>query len=251
MNATPPRRVLDVDEARRLYLDERLSVRTIGVRLGWSHTAVHEALVAAGVAMRPRGGPSTKRIPAGTRQAIVAAYRAGEKTAALRARFGVSAQSIRNIVAEAGLPLRPGGCPPGGRRRRFDRHRAAILAGQGWPAGAIAIMTGFSEGHVRRELRALGYGRRPIPAGEALALAYDRAGSMRRLAAELECSPGRVKAALEREGITRLPKAAKLVALVRETGGRGAAATLGCSLARVRAALEAAGVPVRTVPAAA
>jgi hypothetical protein len=56
---------------------------------------------------------------------------------------------------------------------------------------------------------------------------------------------------LERDGIRRLPKAAELVAMVREVGGRAAAAKLGCSLARLRAALDAAGVAVRTVPTAA
>ncbi|WP_157549699.1 hypothetical protein [Nonomuraea candida] len=249
MTDSPARRALDVAAAIRLYVDDELTVRQVGQRLGFSHTAVHDALVAAGVQLRPRGSRA-KRIPAKTRAAIVAGYKAGERTAVLRARHQVSAQSIRNIVAEAGVPLRQGGCPPGGRRRRFDRDRAVLLARQGWPAGAIAVMTGFSEGHVRRELRALGYGRRPIPAGEELAMRYDRAGSIRALAAELGCSPGRVKNALERDGIRRLPKAAELVALVREVGGRAAAARLGCSLARLRAALEAAGVPVRAVPAA-
>lgn len=236
--------------AIRLYVDDELAVRQIGARLGFSHTAVHDALVNAGVQLRARGS-RVKRIPAETRAAIVAGYRAGERTAVLRARYGVSAQSIRNIVAEAGVPLRSGGRPAGGPRRKFDRAGAAMLAGQGWPAGAIAVMTGFSEGHVRRELRALGYGRRPIPAGEELALAYDRAGSIRALAAELGCSPGRVKNALERDGIRQLPKTGELVALVREVGGRAAAAQLVCSLGRVRAALEAAGVAVRAVPAAA
>ncbi|GAA3710619.1 hypothetical protein GCM10022224_090100 [Nonomuraea antimicrobica] len=64
----------------------------------------------------------------------------------------------------------------------------------------------------------------------------DRAGSIRALAVELDCSPGRVANALERDGIRRLPKVGE--ALVREVGGRRAAAKLGCSLARLRAALE-------------
>ncbi|MGV9383533.1 helix-turn-helix domain-containing protein [Nonomuraea sp. NPDC003707] len=104
-----------------------------------------------------------------------------------------------------------------------------MLAGQGRPAGAIAIMTGCSEGHVRRELRVLGYDRQPIPAGEELAMAYDRAGSIRRLAAELGCSAGRVKNALERDGIRRLPKTAALVAMVREMGGRRTAGSWGAA----------------------
>ncbi|MFG6197753.1 hypothetical protein [Nonomuraea sp. JJY05] len=248
MNDSPARLALDVAAATRLYLDDKLTVRQVGQRLGFSHTAVHDALVNAGVQLRPRGS-RVKRIPAKARAAIVAGYVAGERVTVLRARHKVAAQSIRNIVAEAGVPLRAGGCPPGG-RRRFDRGRAAALAAQGWPAAAIAIMTGFSEGHVRRELRALGYGRKQIPAGEELAMAYDRASSIRRLAAELGCSAGRVKTALERDGIKRLPKVAELKAMVRMLGGRATAAKLGCSVRRLRAALEAAGVAVRTVPAA-
>jgi hypothetical protein len=87
VNATP-RLPLDMVQAQRLYIDERLSVRQIGRRLGWSHTAIHEALVDAGVKMRPRGGPSVKGIPEATRRAVVAAYRDEAKVADIRARFG-------------------------------------------------------------------------------------------------------------------------------------------------------------------
>ncbi|GAB2467566.1 hypothetical protein GCM10027187_39700 [Streptosporangium sandarakinum] len=244
MDETPSRRALDVAAAIRLYVEDELTVRQIGQRLGWSHTAIHEALVAVGVTMRPRGSRA-KRIPSQVRQRIVADYVAGEPMAVLRARHGVAAQTVRNVVAEAGVPLRAGGKALAG-QRRFDRRVAARLARQGWTAPAIALLMGFSEGHVRRELRALGFGRRPIPAGEELALAYDRAGSVRRLAAELGCSAGRVRAALQRDGVRRLPPGRVLVGMVRAAGsGRVVAAELGCSVGRLRAALERGGVRVR------
>ncbi|MFC4014601.1 hypothetical protein ACFOY2_45775 [Nonomuraea purpurea] len=248
-DTSPSRRPLDVAAAIRLYVDDELTVRQIAARLRYSHTTIHELLVGAGVQLRPRGSRA-KCIPAATRAAIVAGYVAGERVAVLRARHKVSAQSIRNVVAEGGVPLRRGGSTLAG-HRRFDREGAAALAAQEWPAAAIAILTGFSEGHVRRELRALGYGRKAIPEGEELAMAYDRAGSIRRLAAELGCSAGRVKNALERDGIKRLPKAEELKAMVRMSGGRATAAKLGCSVRRLRAALEHAGVTVRVVAAVA
>ncbi|WP_449066304.1 hypothetical protein [Planomonospora algeriensis] len=247
MSTTIPergRRAVPVDAVVRLYVEDELTVRQIGAWLGWSHTTIHETLVAAEVRMRPRGSRA-KRIPDRVRAAIVADYVAGEPMRVLRGRYGVAAQSIRNIVTEAGKPLRPGGAERAG-TRRFDRVAAADLAGQGWTTPVIAALMGFSEGHVRRELRALGYGRAPLPGGEELALAYDRAGSVRALAAELGCSAGRVRKALERERIRRLPAGEVLVEMVRASGsGRAVAVELGCSVGRLRAALERYGVRVR------
>ncbi|MBG0818994.1 helix-turn-helix domain-containing protein [Planomonospora sp. ID82291] len=244
-DTTPGRRAVDVAAATRLYLEDGLSVRQIGQRLGWSHTTIHEALVGAGVPLRARGRGG-RRIPDQTRQEIVAAYVAGESLRSLLARHQVAAQTIRNIVTEAGVPLRKGGCVRAG-KARFDRQAAARLAEDGWTAPAIAILMGFSEGHVRRVLRGLGYGRAPLPAGEDLALAYDRAGSIRGLAVELGCSPWRVKRALEREGIRALPRPRALVAMVRASGsGRAVAEELGCSVGRLRAALERGGVRTRS-----
>ena len=46
---------VDVEEIKRLYLEERLPTRAIGERIGVSGTTVMKYLKAAGVQMRPKG----------------------------------------------------------------------------------------------------------------------------------------------------------------------------------------------------
>ncbi|GAA2411524.1 hypothetical protein GCM10010404_81820 [Nonomuraea africana] len=239
------RRTVDTAAATRLYLEEKLSVREVGRRLGWSHTAIYDALVAAGVELRPRGSRA-QIIPADTRRAVVDGYVAGEKMRVLCARYGIAEQSVRNIVAEAGVPLRLGGTSLSG-KSSFDREQAALLAEQGWTAPAIAILTGFCEATVRRHLGQIrGRGRKPLPAGDDLAELLDEVGSVRALAARLGCSQKRAREALNDEGIKPLPRTEVLVRMLARTrSGKEVAAELGCSFRRVRRALERAGVPMR------
>ncbi|WP_346154501.1 hypothetical protein [Nonomuraea recticatena] len=246
---SPKRRPADdVDAAKRLYLEDELSVREVAWRLGWSHTAIYDVLVAAGVPLRPTGS-SPRRIPAEVREAVVAEYAAGERMSVLCSRYGVAAQSVRNMVSEAGGSLRLGGATLAG-RSRFDREQAAALADQGWTVPSIAILTGFCEGHVRRQLREMGYGRKPLPDADELAEMFDEAGSVRVLAVRLGCTQSRVRNALKAAGIKRLPKTQVLVRMLARTrSGKAVAAELGCSFSRVRKALERAGVPVKAVAA--
>ncbi|MBG0818737.1 helix-turn-helix domain-containing protein [Planomonospora sp. ID82291] len=195
MSSTSSSRSIDAALVARLYAVEQLTVRQIAARVGRSHTAVHRALIRSGIPRRGRGS-TDRRIPADVRERVLNAYLDGAAMADICTDHGISSQSVRNIVADAGYDLRPAGG-----RQHLDLSAIDKLGSQGWPPAAVAMLTGFSEGHVRRQMRKLGYIRQPLPETQVLAEMLKRHGSLRAVARQLGCSAKRVKTALEKEGV--------------------------------------------------
>ncbi|MEU4229483.1 hypothetical protein AB0F17_34745 [Nonomuraea sp. NPDC026600] len=190
-----PHDPIDTALVVRLYTSDLLTVRQIAARVGRSHTAVHRALIRTGTPRRGRGS-TERRISAQVRERVLASYLDAAPMADICAAQQISAQSVRNIVADAGYELRAVGG-----RRQLDLAQVDELAGQGWPPVAVAILTGFSEGHVRRQMRQLGHVRPALPEGQMLAGLLAEHGSVRAVAREVGCSARRIKGALERAGV--------------------------------------------------
>lgn len=49
-----------VEQAKTLYLDDKLPLRAVAVRLGCTHTTVKAWLLHVGVVLRKPGGPTNK-----------------------------------------------------------------------------------------------------------------------------------------------------------------------------------------------
>ncbi|TMR22085.1 hypothetical protein ETD86_13025 [Nonomuraea turkmeniaca] len=194
-STSAPQDPIDTALVVRLYTVDQLTVRQIAARVGRSHTAVHRALIRTGTPRRGRGS-ADRRISAQVCERVLASYLNGDPMADICAAQQVSAQSVRNIVADAGYELRAIGG-----RRQLDLEQVDELAGQGWPPAAVAMLTGFSEGHVRRQMRQLGYVRPALPEGPVLAGLLAEHGSVRAVAREVGCSARRIKGALERAGV--------------------------------------------------
>ncbi len=184
---------LTSDVIARLY-DDGMTIRQIAAKDGRSRTTIHRILRHASVSCRPRGGRSRRILPE-QRADILAAYLSDGRMADICAAFRVSSQSVRNIATEAGIALRARGG-----RRHLDLDVVENLAEQGWTPPAVALLTGYSERHIRREMRALGYGREDIDPRDA-AEAYGQLGSVRAVAREFGCSPSRARTAIERGGV--------------------------------------------------
>ncbi|MGW0485761.1 hypothetical protein [Nonomuraea sp. NPDC003214] len=187
---------VDDELAVRLYVQEQLTVREIGRRLGVAHSSVHRALERQGVQVRPRG--STEHLmPVERREQILAAYRAGMSLDEMRRTLRVSDKTVRLLAKEAGEPPRERGGP-----RRLDHDQIVGLYEQGWPVDAIAVLVGAGERYVWTILADAGYGQQlaPLPEDEELLALYDRLGSVRAVAGELHASAGRVRRALEAAG---------------------------------------------------
>ncbi|SDH67311.1 hypothetical protein SAMN05421505_12028 [Sinosporangium album] len=141
------RKPLDVPALAAAYT-AGASIRALARRHGVSPVVIHRRLRGARVQMRPVGGPPGGKTPPKVRQDIADGYAAGTPMADLVARYRLSDQTIREIAAAAGVPLRLPGA-----RKRLDRAAIVSLDGQGWPADAIAVMVGGSVHQVRKILR--------------------------------------------------------------------------------------------------
>ncbi|MER5649724.1 hypothetical protein [Streptosporangium sp. NPDC002524] len=197
MDTDSRRSPVDGELIKRLYL-EGLSVRQIAAQTPWGPGAVHKSLIRERVPRRlGRGGG--QRIPAAVRQQVLQAYKEGELVADIATRLKVSRQSVSLIAMDAGLASRPRGG-----RRELDVWQVAVLASQEMSVTQVAEQVGFSHGHVRREMRQLGFVREELPelpAAEELRAMFARVGSVRGVARELGCSADRAKGALERAGV--------------------------------------------------
>jgi hypothetical protein len=82
------------------------SVPALADELGVAYETARRWLVDAGVELQGKGRPSTKARALDVK-ALVKRYRAGESIATLGAAFGVSPETVRTRLIEAGVTLRP------------------------------------------------------------------------------------------------------------------------------------------------
>lgn len=88
-------------------------VREIAADTGRSFSGVRCVLVAAGVALRPRGtGVATR-----DRAPLIAAYQAGQSLSDIARSFGISDTTVRYHLIGAGVEMRPAGWPKDARRK--------------------------------------------------------------------------------------------------------------------------------------
>lgn len=108
-----PRRVdIPEPELRRMYLDEKMNARAIGVIFGCSKPTILQRLRAFGISVRhhndtKRGAPSPRRIELSP-SAVVAEYEKTETTSItdVAAVFEVSTSVIKRVLVEVGFPVR-------------------------------------------------------------------------------------------------------------------------------------------------
>ncbi|WP_433542092.1 helix-turn-helix domain-containing protein (plasmid) [Streptosporangium sandarakinum] len=189
------RRPVDRQLVRRLYVEEKLTVRQVAAKVGVSHTRVHRLLTRMGVQLRPRG-TTRRQIPGEKRAAILAEYRAGTPIEEIVENQRVASTTVMRVAEEAGEPRRPRGG-----RRVLDWDVIEGLYLKGWPADAIALLVDASESHIRAVLRNLGYGRPPLPDVKTLAQLYAELGSLRKVARQVRSSAKRVQTVLEGAGV--------------------------------------------------
>jgi transposase len=190
-------RKVDPAVAARMYVEQEMSTREIGEKLGVSHATVHRALERAKVTLRPRGSTASL-LPDERRAQIRQAYVDGMPIEDMRRELRVSDKTVKRLAEEEGLEPRERGMP-----RRIDWDQVERLHGQGWPADAIALLVGAGISHVRRILRDLGHGRPPVemPDGPTLREMYDRLGTVRAVAGEVGLGTPRVQEALLAAGV--------------------------------------------------
>ena len=101
----------DTHQLVELYVHQRLTTREVAAELGISKDRVIQALTAAGIPRRPQ----SVRRPRGARAAVTDTalaevyHRQGMTIAQAATHFGVSDEYVRRRVAEAKVPVRPGG----------------------------------------------------------------------------------------------------------------------------------------------
>ncbi|MER5322351.1 helix-turn-helix domain-containing protein [Streptosporangium roseum] len=201
-----PRKPIDRQLVRRLYVEDRLTVRQVAAKVGVSHARVHRLLNRMGVQLRPRGTAGLQ-ISKEKRAAILAAYRADVPIEDIVEGLKVASKTVNRVAEDAGEPPRPRGG-----RRVLDWGQIEGLHLKGWPADAIAILVDASESHIRAVLRELGYGRPPLPDVETLAALYAELGSVRKVAREVRSSAKRVQEVLEAAGVPVLRRAPRVKA---------------------------------------
>lgn len=139
---------LDVDELRRLYVDEKLPTREVARRMGCSLTGAKIAMERAGIPRRVSGAENySEHRAAITEEKLREVYVDGGlslKDAA--ASLGVGVNYLRKRLAEAGLAKRPGTHTP---KTQYSRAELRQLAAQMYEAGASirAVAAGLGVGY--------------------------------------------------------------------------------------------------------
>jgi Mor family transcriptional regulator len=110
----PPRRLLVGQEPELVEAYEAgATVEELAERHGCSVTTVRAVLEEQGVTLRPRG----PRSPLEGREASLAAdYEAGATIRELASRYGANQRTIRKVLSECGVTMRPPGRKPTGGR---------------------------------------------------------------------------------------------------------------------------------------
>lgn len=112
MGDVPPRRLLVGEEAAVVAAYEAgATVEALAERHGCSTPVIRSVLEAQGVARRPRGPRSPLE---GVEDDVVADYRAGATVRQLVDAYGADQRTIRKVLAERGVAMRPPGRRAGG-----------------------------------------------------------------------------------------------------------------------------------------
>jgi hypothetical protein len=119
---------------------------------------------------------------------IVAAYEAGEAPSSLAATYGVTAQTIRNRLYEAGVRLHQGGARPG---PGFPIGRVAAEYGRGDPLPVLGRRYGTHPETIRRRL--IRHGVQLRSPEEGLRMRFAEHGDLAALAADLGRSEQEVR----------------------------------------------------------
>ena len=106
----PPRRLLVGSEAELVAAYESgATVEELAEQHGCSVTTVRAVLAGEGVELRARG----PRSPLEGREAeVTAAYQGGATVRDLAGRFGANQRTIRKVLTDAGVTMRPPGRKP-------------------------------------------------------------------------------------------------------------------------------------------
>ncbi len=165
----PPRRTVPALSARAqrqlaavtAYTDGD-SLAAIATREGCAIETVRRWLTAAGVALRPQGGPR----PALDAAALTTAYTDGQTVAALAATHGTSERSVSRSLRESGVVV-----SGAGRTRLMDAaERALVVAAYaaGDTVPVIAARQGRTASGIRKALQAAGVEMRDDRAGRTV-----------------------------------------------------------------------------------
>lgn len=152
-----PVKVVDIDEARRLYETERLSMRAIAERFGVAHTRIRAELAAAGVTIR-RQGDRTVALPD---DEIEARYLAGESLEDLGRAYNVASTTIRGHLHKRGVPIRDIRAARAVDLPITDDELAHLYTDRFISLRDLGIRFGVSEQTITRRLRAHGVTIRP------------------------------------------------------------------------------------------
>lgn len=208
----PPRIHLDVEQLRREYEREGLSLYRIAERHGVAYETVHTRLSEAGVQMRPRVNPLARDLDA---EQLRHEYEAGDFLKTVAERHGVSVQTVRQLLDTVGTQLRPSS-----RADRSPKDLDAEQLRREYEAGdslrTIAQRHGASVRTVRQlldtvdaQIRPQGRYARKTPDIDAMRREYEAGDSLTTIA--------------QRHGATRRTVRARLVeagAQIRRKGAR-------------------------------
>jgi predicted DNA-binding protein YlxM (UPF0122 family) len=123
----------DINEIKRLYVDEELTLQEVGDRVGLTRQGVHERLKYAGIPSRMRKVPHYKmRLPLVARDALWKLYVVECLTIkAVADRLGFSCSAVYRMLKTHDIPRRKG--PPllekYNRLRTLDLGETAIIEG--------------------------------------------------------------------------------------------------------------------------
>jgi len=233
---------------------EGLSVAQIADATGYSQAGVYKRLRRSGLTVRPQKTP-----PDPERAVEVGRlYRQGLSLTVVGARFQRGPEWVKAQLREVGVELRSGGPVPAA----LDHGQVGELLATGHSVAEIAAVTGRAESTVRQLIRSQGWPnprRRastsrlpPLDAAKVGRLYAQERRTIAEIAAQLHCSPDRVRQTLVAAGVPRrLPgrrddlrpppiTATELRELYvdQDLTIQEVARRLGCSSIRVTAALD-------------
>lgn len=200
-----PRKDVSDEDIVELYCRQGFTAAEISARLGCSTSLVYSRLDQLGIARRP--SVSRRVRPDGTELAQLYTER-GLSLRDIGELHGVSAQSVRRWLLDAGVERRRPGAAPA----ECTEGECVELYQAGWSAPDIADHLGCSSASVYRCLDAAGVSRRrvtPRISSHELVAALDQGLSAPAMAAVFGVSVSCVCRALAREGLMTASQAAR------------------------------------------
>ena len=201
--------MVDIEQLRRLYVDEQWTTYQIADRVGMSPPQVWQMLTRAGVRMRQRGVQ-----PRLAEKDLRRWYEdEGLSTVEIARRTGMSSSGVHSALVRAGVPRRPLGGPE---LAVDDQTLERLYVAERVELEELAARFKVAPWAVRRRLREAGIvrpagtrpgGDRPMPPHNELERHYvDERATLSELAARYEVAAPTVRRWLEAFGITVRPQ---------------------------------------------